>query len=218
MNTFQSVGFATLLLFSASSADSQNLLTNPDFSQGFIGFTSQYQHVDFINTEGQFTTTPAGDINNVNVFRDWHNPGFPNSEHVLLANGAPTALVVWSQTVAVRPNTLYDFRYSAGDVNINDTSVATLQSTINGLVVSDLKTTSTAVRSSDARWFSGASTSATINMVDLNTFFGGNDFAMTNMSFTAPEPSTWVMMIAGFGALALVSVGRARASQRTVQV
>lgn len=39
-----------------------------------------------------------------------------------------------------------------------------------------------------ADWNSGASTSATITIVDLNTAFSGNDFALDDISFVGPDP------------------------------
>jgi hypothetical protein len=79
-------------------------------------------------------------------------------------------------------------------------------------------------------WYSGVNTVADVALVDTNTAFGGNDFALDLVCLTAgggcavgapvggtgtvtggvPEASTWALMLLGFASLGYVGYRRAR--------
>lgn len=109
--------------------------------------------------------------------------------------------VIWRQEVTVEPFTEYYF--SAWAMNLNEASPARLQFKINGQLVGTVldldnapKPTSEAQVSldnwrefrSNPSWSSGTSTTAIIEIVNLNTALGGNDFALDDISFGTLSP------------------------------
>jgi hypothetical protein len=163
-----------------------NLLTNGEFHAGNTGFTSGYAYEIFISSETEYTVTAADNINNVNAYGDWTSidtdPKGGNG-NVLVANGATTAGVpVWSETVAVHPDTSYVFTFYGVDVNAERVSDAVLSPIIDGTAGRSLDTDGSWQRRS-FEWNSGAHTSATLRIVDLNTSGPYNDLAIDDLSF-----------------------------------
>src|SRR5262249_9477766 len=98
-----------LCLCQAPRLIGQNLLLNGDFEAGNTGFTSDY-------TYSPGDISPEGTYNIVRNPHDSHPGGASFGDHtsgtglMLAANGASnTNLVVWRQSVAVVPNTTYEF-------------------------------------------------------------------------------------------------------------
>jgi hypothetical protein len=208
-----------LAMLAAPAADAGNLVVNGDFSAGNSGFTSDYSYVPFITTEGEYTVTTAGNINNANRYGDWtaiSTDPTGGDGNVLLVNGAPNpGVTVWSETVGVDANTNYLFEFWAADVNntcVNSIggSCAVLSPSINGVAGPTLQTTN-AWTVIGYVWNSGSNTSANLGLVDFNTVRSLNDFAVDDLSFSSttlpppiPEPTTWILCFMGFGALAML--------------
>ena len=160
-----------------------NLVVNGDFSAGNTSFQSDYTYTTNGFPAGMYGVgpSPAGWLPNGPACVD-HTSGTGN---MLLVNGAQQADVrVWSQTIAVQPNTNYAF--SAWLENITTVNPASLQFTINGQRLGNPLTANVNDCIWDqfhTTWNSGATTTAVISIVNENTIFPGNDFALDDISF-----------------------------------
>lgn len=160
-----------------------NLIVNGDFSSGSTGFSSDYTYSSTGYNAGVYYV--GSDI------KAWHSGMTPCSDHtsgggnMLLVNGAEQQNVkVWSQTVAVMPNTNYAF--TAWLQTITTTNLAEIQFSINGQLLDNIITanmTSCVWNQFSTAWNSGANTTATISIVNMNTGYSGNDFALDDLFF-----------------------------------
>lgn len=167
----------------------QNIIVNGDFSDGDTGFTSDY----IVGTGGPFGQlsdegTYAVTTNSSLVHNNWaaceDNTG---GGSMLAVNGATTANEnIWCQTVAVEPNTTYEF--SAWLASFISENPAILQFSINGdLIGNPLNApVETCIwEQFFSVWESGANTSAEICITNQNTQGSGNDFGIDDISFGA---------------------------------
>ena len=161
-----------------------NLVVNGDFSAGNTGFTSDYTFTTngFPAAMYGVGTNPAVWLPNAPACTD-HTSGNGN---MMMVNGADQAGVkVWSQTITITPNTNYAF--STWLENITSVNPATLQFSINGQQLGNQMTANTVDCIWDqfyTVWNSGNATTAVISIVNMNTQFSGNDFALDDISFT----------------------------------
>ena len=204
---------SVVFLVSARGKAAGSLIVNGDFSLGNSGFTSGYQYITLptlIDAEGQYTIgTNPGNVSiwvggqplGWGIFGD-HTSG---SGNMLIANASPNSnITVWSETVAVVPNTQYTFQFWGADVNPYNGSPSVLQPYINSASLGSALTTPLQAGTwlqDSAIWNSGSATTATLSIVDLNTTSSGNDFALDDLSLTAtvPEPSSliaWSCLVA----------------------
>jgi gliding motility-associated-like protein len=105
---------------------------------------------------------------------------------MMMINGATTAGVnVWtSETIAVVPNTNYAF--STWIQSISPLAPSILQFSINGTLLGNQVNASATTcnwMQFYTTWNSGNSTTATISLVNENTIYSGNDFALDDISF-----------------------------------
>lgn len=160
-----------------------NLVVNGDFSAGNTGFTSDYTFTTngFPAAMYGVGPNPAVWLPNAPACTD-HTSGNGN---MMMVNGADQAGVkVWGQTVPVTPNTSYAF--STWLENITSVNPARLQFSINGLQMGNQMTANTVDCLWDqfyTVWNSGNATTAVISIVNMNTLFSGNDFALDDISF-----------------------------------
>lgn len=161
-----------------------NLIVNGDFSAGNTGFNSSYLFTNPTNTsEAQYNviSDPSTYNGGFSACGD-HTTGAGN---MLVVNGSSiVGATVWCQTVSVTPNT--DYLFSAWLTSVFSVNPATLQFTINGVPIgSDLNASSTTCVWNEffSTWNSGALTTATICITNLNTNVMGNDFALDDISF-----------------------------------
>ena len=162
-----------------------NLLRNPAFSQGNVGFITQYKYVSKINSETQYTI--ATDPSKVSIWGDWvkfgdHTTGKGN---MLIVNGATRSkVIVWSETVHVKPHTNYTFGFWGSDVNAHSQSRPVLQASFNGTRSTRLAQFLTTPRWVHYTWTwnSGSSSVVDISVFDVNTAAAWNDFALDDMS------------------------------------
>jgi hypothetical protein len=227
----------SLLAVQANSAMAgSNLIVNGNFGAGNTGFTSQYTY-----SPGDLYPANTYDVaSNPNADNaNWPNigaaPGNGSSNMLIVNGGLVGDNIVWSETISVTPNTNYDF--STYLVNLYTTSPATLEFSANGAALGTTFTAGPAVGTWDqffATFNSGANTSVVLSLVDTNTAYGGNDFAMDSVCFasgttcqagspvggtgttTVPEPSTWALMLAGFAGLGFLGLKRARRDSRAI--
>jgi hypothetical protein len=220
-NGILAIAAAVLLASAGSAAAGPNLVTNGDFSAGNTGFTTGYTLTTMTpdlfqnNDHGIYAVEPAGSIAGSSAYGDWTNISTDPTGHngnVWVADGATDATLatVWSETVAVTPNTHYTFSFFGAEVSNPCCSNATLQASINGVNASTLDTTG-AWQQDSFGWNSGSSTSAVLTLVDTNTSGGFNDFAIDDLSFSGPgvpEPAAWAMMLLGVGLIGGALRGR----------
>lgn len=200
---------ATLAL--TASADAANLVVNGDFEAGNIGFISDYQYVSGPNS----ATPPAVyaiDTSPRNVHDLWSNFGDHTTGDglMMIVNGSLTSGDrVWQEeNLSVLPNTTYYF--STWIAASFPASPALLDFSINGEKLGETFTANAAPGTWQqffATWNSGANTTATLALVNQNTAFGGNDFALDDIVLDTirpgivPEPATWGLMITGFAGI-----------------
>jgi len=214
-----------------------NLVDNGDFSAGDTGFSSGYYDV---TATGQASSPGDGSAGNpYNAYNEttyavgansdlYHNlwanvPAPGGSGNYLIVNGnslegtpaitGVLPLTVWEETITVAPDTLY--RFSAQAANIYGDNPATLEFYANSSLLGPVFTVGAAGTSGDwnifgATWYSGSNTSVVLRIVDTNTIASGNDFGVDNIVLSAPEPSTWAMMLIGFAGLGFASWRRSR--------
>lgn len=165
-----------------------NLVVNGDFSGGNTGFSSDYTFVvDIPNVQNEMV--PEGTytvINNPNLVHNGFaacNDHTNGSGNMMVINGAASLQDIWCQTVTISPNTYYNV--SAWVASVNPSSPAILQFSINGTpigtIINALPSTCSWIPF-NATWNSGATTSAEICILNLNTAAGGNDFAIDDIS------------------------------------
>src|SRR5690606_38444967 len=126
-------------------------------------------------------TDPASWNSSMHTCQD-HTTG---SGNMMLVNGSPVAnVVVWSQTINVKPNTNYAF--STWIQALWPPNPAELQFSINGKVTGIMITASLPTCTWSqfyTTWNSGENTTAVISIVNKNTRIQGNDFALDDISF-----------------------------------
>lgn len=178
----------TTFTLTAFGIPSQNLIINGDFSQGNIGFTTQYLYMPNISgiqnelgNEGTYSvhTNPNDLHSNFANCQDQSGGG-----NMMILNGGGSFQQVWCQNVSVDPNTSYTF--SAWATSVISASPAILQFSINGVLLGSPFSLSSSVcnwQEFFTAWNSGANTTAQICITNNNTSLSGNDFAIDNIYF-----------------------------------
>ena len=184
---------------SASLPVSTELVTNGDFSAGNTGITSAYGYVSTgysglpttgLWPEGYYAIGSDPTFFHTNF---WGRDHTTNSGNFMIVNGSGSnpPVVVWQQTVSVLPNT--DYYFAAWAISLNSVSpYANLQFSVNGILVGTTAPLTARVGNNNppynwqrfyGNWNSGIATTAVIQIVDLQTALGGNDFGLDDISF-----------------------------------
>jgi hypothetical protein len=178
------------LLFAAAPAAAQNRLANPNFTNGNVGFTSNYTFTapNGNSTQGTYT---VGTDNRA------FNSAFPTSfgDHTtgtgnyMIVDGATTAnRVIWQQTVAgLTANQSYQFSFWL--LNAIGTNKARIQVSANGTDVGPVFTNPNdggVWQLNTVTVNPGASTQLIIQLRNLNLVASGNDFGLDDMELLAP--------------------------------
>ena len=180
---------------------STELVTNGDFSAGNTGFTNAYGYTTAPNglfPEGLYAVGADPTYFHSNF---WGRDHTTNSGKFLIVNGIGSqGVVVWQETVAIMPNT--DYYFSAWAISMNTVPpFANLQFNVNNVLVGTTAPLSARPDNNNppynwqrfyGNWNSGSATTAVIQIVDLQTALGGNDFGLDDVSFgtLAPIPFT----------------------------
>jgi len=162
-----------------------NLVFNGDFSEGNVGFGSDYAYANNLGPEATYGV--ATDANTLHgAFVGSGHTGNAPLDSFMVVNGAGTPNQnVWCQTISVTPNT--DYYFGAWVSTMVTNSPAILQFSINGQVLGAPFSAPFNINSwieFSEEWNSANATTATICVVNQNTNTGGNDFALDDISFS----------------------------------
>ncbi|MGA7833756.1 MAG: FGLLP motif-containing membrane protein [Acidimicrobiales bacterium] len=190
---------SVVLLSGAAAATAKDqLVVNGTFNQGPRHFSSQYA-----------TGSSAGDLGNPGTLAVGTDPATFNgawptmsplspATKMLIVNGSTTAgETVWSETVPVATDSTYVFSLYATSLY---TTPAVLEFQINGrdLGSRPCPTSIASWKQLSVTWHSQTATTATLSIFDTELAFGGNDFAIDDVSLLgdAAVPSGNVAPIA----------------------
>ena len=179
----------TTYTVSSTATTTVNLVANGNFSNGNIGFDTDYTFYTPSNTT--LAQRAYGIVINPN---SWET-GFSAAcvDHttgggfMMVVDGSTFNSgndLVWGQTVAVTPGQNYTFSYWLQTVAPNNPAV--IRTVINGTLVGTANASATVCGWTQYSyvWNSGASTSAQIQLFNSNTNSSGNDFALDDIAFT----------------------------------
>ncbi|MFZ4056937.1 MAG: hypothetical protein ACOYKE_02310, partial [Ferruginibacter sp.] len=186
----------TVYTVSSSVTNTRNLIFNGDFSQGDVGFYTEYTSFPSppIPSNPSLAQRAYSIINNAQSFEVGFQPCTDHTTgtgNMLVADGSTnSANKVWQQKVPVTPATIYTFTYWLQSVVA--ASPAQIETQINGLPITGVAGTSTNNAPAGTcswiqvtyTWNSGANTTAEISLINRNSAAGGNDFALDDISFT----------------------------------
>ncbi|TPG36389.1 hypothetical protein, partial [Flavobacterium pectinovorum] len=179
-----------------------NLITNGDFEQGNVGFTSNHNYKSGTGATLIYATGSYGIATDPKLV---HNAFASMVDHttgtgkMMVVNGSTAAnVVVWSQKVSgIKPNTKYLF--SAYLASCTSSAPAILSFTINNQKQGDNISPNGVAAWTQfyAEWNSGSTTGdAIITITNLQAGDNGNDFALDDISFTeAPKPCAGTLSI-----------------------
>ncbi len=196
----------------------QELIVNGNFSQGNVGFTSDYNYVadqpglvpvgqgELFDDSGNngYSIAQNGQDVNINFWGlDHTSDGAPN---FMIVNGHGNTLAVWKQTITVEPNT--DYFFSAWAMSLNNIGpFAQLTFNINGTNVGSAPVLTAHPNDNNPGsdnwvrfngiWNSGANTSANIEIQNLQASASGNDFGLDDIAFATL--STFINLTSAVG-------------------
>lgn len=178
---------ATLFILVRVRAGAQNLIPNGDFEHSYY---SGYQYDAGLPGPGAYVigTDPSLYHPGVSSFGD-HTTG---TGKMLIADGSTTAgTPVWQTTVSVSPGKDYQFTAwcaSWGPPGSSVPSAARFQLFVNGVKVGGEFQAPAQVAqwaSFQRTWNSGTDQQAILSLVDVNTDYDYNDFALDDLTFVA---------------------------------
>lgn len=218
------IGLATLFILGLAVKPAQaqaNLIVNGNFSSGNTGFSTGYS-VRNSGDPGPGSYTVGANPHDFNAGGGSYGDHTTGGGLMLIADGSQTANVpVWSETLAVAPSSAYSFSFfvsSWGEFGSATQAYdpASLQVFVNGVAVGPVIFTpsSIGVWENHTLLLSPFSTpTALISLVDLNTDFVGNDFALDDFKLNAvpvPEASSLI----SFGLILALGLGIVVARKR----
>lgn len=177
-----------------------NLIFNGSFEAGNSGFSSEYIYSPgSIYAEGTYAVVSDANTVHSNFFCDEdHTTGY-GLFMAVNGSGVPNVQVWYLNLPSITPNT--DYEFSTWITSLHPANPATLQFSINGVLLGN----PFQAYSSTCDWYqffevwnSGSNTSASISIVNQNTFLSGNDFALDDISFAEVEvfyDTVWVYVV-----------------------
>jgi hypothetical protein len=170
-----------------------NLLANGNFDAGNTGFTSELTY-KLGDDCGVYNIS-----NKANAYFNWapacsEHTGNGGKMMVINGEGGDAWHIYWKQTVAVQPNTNYEFSYWA--MSLNGGNTAKLYTVINNMNTgnvssqTNLGTTGCVWQKITFSWNSGSATQANIMLKNDVGNCSGNDFALDDMSFVSKNTAS----------------------------
>jgi gliding motility-associated-like protein len=166
-----------------------NLVVNGDFEDGYNGFLSTYEvgktgPYGPLSVEGTYVV--INDPNKAHVNFPYFGDHTSGSGNMIIINGNSVKNApVWCQSIAVVPNTIYNFSTWAATCNAATAAeLAQLQFSINGSVIGSIFSPSLTPgvwSQFYATWNSGNNSTANICIVNQNITLVGNDFALDDI-------------------------------------
>ena len=200
-----------------STAFATELITNGNFDAGATGFDTTYDQTD----AGGYifvTTDPALLCSSCFPSMGDHTTG---SGNMLFIDGAgvgdgltPASHPYYSVTLAVAPNSDYTFSYWAANLGPSNQPIPVLATYLDGVLLGAPTTPDYGQWTLFSFLFnSGSSSTITLALSDLTATHSFNDFSFDDVSLQGPapgetgvpEPSTWLMMLVGFGVLGVAA-------------
>lgn len=200
-----------------STASATELITNGNFDAGVTGFNTTYDQTD----AGGYifvTTNPALLCSSCFPSMGDRTTGTGN---MLFVDGAgvgdgltPASQPYYSVTLGVVPNSAYAFSYWAANLGPSNQPIPVLATYLDGILMGVPTTPDYAQWTLFSFLFnSGSSSTITLSLSDLTATHSFNDFAFDDVSLQGPvpgdtgvpEPSTWLMMLVGFGVLGVAA-------------
>jgi subtilisin-like proprotein convertase family protein len=185
----------------ASISVAEELVINGDFTAGNTGFITDYAFkADIAGVNNELVPDTGADGYGVGTNGQDYHTNFWGLDHTnnttgarnfMLVNGKGGTLKIWKTTVDVLPSTTYYF--SAWGMSLNAAGpFARLQFNVNGAQVGTVANLASGVNSNAnngwtrfyGTWTSGpTSTSAEIEITNLEPSLPGNDFGLDDISF-----------------------------------
>lgn len=180
----------TTYMITAQVRIGNNLVANGDFEQGNTGFQSGYIYTPPGSfSQGHYNITQTPVLFN-SGFSNCGDHTFGNGNAMVIdaacgSNGIPGGTNIWCQTIAVTPNTDYEFSTWATNVALGNT-FPVLQFFVNNAPVGTPANVNGALcawNQYSAVWNSGPATSATICIIEQSGVCSGVDFLLDDISF-----------------------------------
>ena len=163
------------------------LVTNGDFSQGNVGFTTALRYQTTLNAYGVYTIANIARSVASGFNGKDHTAPTTNTGKFMVVDGSESANnLVWGQSVNVKPHTDYIFSFWATPVTTS--TPARLQAVINNTDCGDLLVVpSTATEAGNwvrryFIWNSGSNTTADLRIINRLGVGSGNDFGIDDIS------------------------------------
>jgi len=180
--------------FASSGASAQNLLQNPSFEQGQVGFTSAYHYTAPVCCQ----VLNAGDYTVIDDPGTWNPDLIHVQDHsasgtkMLVVDGVP-GITAWQESVSnLQPHTTYGFRFwwLYLDPHHQTPPNLVVQIDLAGTWIDSFSVQLPATvdwiwRSSEFFFDTQSSTSVSIRIIDTQGAQNGNDFALDDMELGA---------------------------------
>jgi len=201
--------FVSLCLsFVSVSVAGPTLIYNGDFELGDTGFYSAYEDHTY---DPAFNRLDGGA--RYMVRHTWQEgyPAWPTyGDHtsgsglMFMANGATDQRVAWRQTdIPVVPGRDYTFTYFVSSTNL--TALPRIETSINGQVMGTAQAPPIGPDPAVGTWIpvsytwnSGTSTTATIQLRDVETAWVGNDFALDDIGLSTTQSQVFGLFIGAY--------------------
>lgn len=182
----------TVYTVTTQNTSTTNLIANPGFESGNVGFTTDYTfYTNTTNQKAYGITTDPNLFDNFFVSTTDHS----GTGNMMVIDGSTQNSgndKVWCQTIPVSTNTDYTFSYWYQTVATPNP--AQIETQINGLPITGNLFTSFVTADATPSgwkqvsyvWNSGANTTAQICLNNLTTDATGNDFAIDDIVFSKP--------------------------------